>query len=321
MNESSEPFGGVPYKEFKPKFCWMSGKMIDWMDATIHLGTPFREGDTVFEGIRGYFVPEEEELYVWVLNEHLKRFFDSAKLRRMKIPYSFDEIKSALLEVIIKNEYKEDIYIQPWAFRTFKYPYYTREVMIGCWIWARPRGRLWGDKQFTGLKVGVSSWLRLPDIVAPVRAKIFANYVGNSLADMDVRALGFDVAIMLTLEGKVCEGTGENLFIVRDEKVITPTVTQGILEGITRSFILEAAHDLGYETCEREIDRSELYIADEIFLCGTGSEVVPVIEVDTYPIGDGKRGPITEKLQNIFYDTVKGKVPKYKGYLTPVYGK
>lgn len=322
-DKSNEPepelFGGVPYKRTQPKASWLDGKIIDWMDATIHLDTPFREGDTIFEGIRGYYSEEDKQLYVWLLDQHLKRFFNSAKLRRMKIPNTFDEIKSAHLEVIRKNEYKEDIYIQPWSFRTFKPPYWTREMAQSTWIWALPRQRLWGDKQFIGLKAGISSWLRLPDVVAPQRAKTFANYVGNALADQDVRNLGFDIAILLTQEGKLCEGSGENIFIVRDDKVITPSITEGILEGITRAFLLEAVRDLGYDVVERVVDRSELEIADEAFFCGTGSEIVPLIEVDNYPIGEGKRGPITEKIQDMFFDAVRGKVSKYKKYLTPVY--
>jgi len=315
--EPKYPLVGGFRKDFKPGFCWMNGKIIDWMDANIHIDTPTSRGEVIFEGIRGYWVPEEEQLYVWFLNEHLRRLFNSAKIRRMRIPYSFDEMKSALLETIVSNEYKEDTYVQPWVFRTFKYPYYTMEVTTGCCVFATPRARKFGDKQFTGIKAGISSWLRLPDIVSPSRAKCYGNYIGNTLADIDIKASGFDAAIMLTLEGKVSEGTGDNIFIVREGKVITPSITQGILEGVTRAFILKAARDLGYDSCEREIDRSELYVADEIFLCGTGTEIVPIIRVDTVDVGE--RGPITEKLQRTLYDAIRGKISKYKCHLTPAY--
>lgn len=319
MTDSIGDLEDTPFFNTQPKKSWMNGEVIDWMDATIHLDSIFREGDTVFEGIRAYSESGKDQVNVWLLDQHLKRFYESMKIRRMELPYSYNEVKTAIIEMIKLNEFRRDVYIQPWAFRTFKHPYYTRERDMGCWIWVRPRGRFWGKRQIIGITAGISSWSRIPDSVSPPRAKVFGGYIGGWLADTEVRNLGFDNAILLTQEGKLCEGFGENTFIVRDGNVITPSITQGILEGCTRAFVLEAARDLGYQTSERVVDRSELTIAEEAFFCGTGGEIVPIIEVDKYAIGDGKRGPITEKIQNTYYDTVRGKVPEYRKYLTPVY--
>src|SRR6202011_2390363 len=276
-------------------------------------------GTGVFEGIPGCWTPEHEQLFILKLREHYRRMQNSAKVLKLKIPMTLDELCKTSIELVRKNNFRQDVYLRPLAFKS------SEEIGVRLHnlkdsfaIYVTPFGNYVDIER--GIRCMVSSWRRIDDNVAPPRAKITGIYVNSALAKTEAMDNGFDEAIMLTQDGHVCEGSAENIFLVRDGKVYTPPTSDNILEGLTRLAMIELLRkELDMEVVERSIDRSELYIADEIFLCGTGAQISPVRSEERRPIGDGQVGPVVSQLQKLYFDIVRGRSGKYRNWLTPVY--
>jgi branched-chain amino acid aminotransferase len=307
-------------KEQGQYWVYLDGEVKRYADAKVGLMThALQYGTGVFEGIRGYWSPEHEQLFLLKLREHYRRMQNSVKVLKLKIPMNLDELCETSIELIRRNNFRQDVYIRPFAFKS------SEEIGVRLHnlkdsfaIYVTPFGNY--VEVDGGIRCMVSSWRRIDDNVAPARAKITGIYVNSALAKTEAMENGFDEAIMLTQDGHVCEGSAENIFLIRDGKVLTPPIYDNILEGLTRLAMIELLRkELDIEVVERSIDRSELYIADEIFLCGTGAQISPVIEVDRRPVGDGQVGPVVSKLQKLYFDIVRGHSPKYRNWLTPVY--
>lgn len=301
----------------KIKLVTINGELMPLKDAKISIMAPgLTFAATVFEGLRAYWNEEKQELFVFRMEEHLNRLLDSMKLLRFGEHPSINTLREQLLENIRSNEYQEDIYIRlqayidDWGSMLVKGPVSTSIVSY-------PRPRL--NAFETGRNFAVSSWRRLDDNASPPRAKASGNYINSRLAGMEARESGYDGAIILTAAGKVSEGPGGCIFIVRNGVLITPGVTSGILESLTRDSILRMALETGQAAETRDVDRTELYIADEIFYCGTGQEITPVISVDRIPAGDGKPGKITRAMQALYDNQVRDIAPENRDWRTPVY--
>ena len=302
----------------KIKLVTVNGEHMPLGDAKVSIMAPgLTFAATVFEGLRAYWNEEKQELFVFRLDEHLKRLLDSMKLLRFGEHPSIDNLRKQLLENIHANEYREDIYIRlqayidDWGNMIAKGPVSTSIVSY-------PRPRL--DAFETGRSFAVSSWRRLDDNASPPRAKASGNYINSRLAGMEAKESGYDGAIILTAAGKVSEGPGGCIFLVRNGVLITPGVTSGILESLTRDSILRMALETGQAAETRDVDRTELYIADEIFYCGTGQEITPIISVDRIPAGDGTPGKITRAMQALYDNQVRDIAPEHRDWRTPVYG-
>ncbi|WP_414469999.1 branched-chain amino acid transaminase [Methanobacterium sp. ACI-7] len=295
---------------------WFNGELVDWKDANIHvLSHVVHYGSSVFEGIRCYNTKNGPA--VFRLREHIQRLLNSGKIYRMDIPYTVDELCDAVIETIKENNLK-DCYIRPIAFRGYKelgvYPLNCPlDTVIAAWEW----GKYLGEEAIeNGVDLGVSTWRRMAPNTLPNMAKAGANYMNSQLAKMESVFNGFDEAIMLDYSGNVSEGSGENIFLVKDEVIYTPHSSLSILSGITRDSVIKIAEDMGIEVNDEPIPREMLYLADEIFLTGTAAEITPVRSVDQIKIGSGKRGPITEKLQSKFFNVVEGAEEDKHGWLT-----
>ncbi|MBO8141065.1 MAG: branched-chain amino acid transaminase [Firmicutes bacterium] len=302
------------------RFAFLQGRLVPMEEAKISVMThAFMYGTACFEGIRAYWNEGDGQMYVFRMTEHYRRLLNSCKILRIDPAYGLEDLNRITLELLRKNGDRQDMYLRP--------IYYKSGEDIGprlagvaddFLLFAMPMGAYLDLSK--GLKVRVSSWTHLSDNTIPMRAKINGAYVNAALAKTEAMDDGYDEAIFLTKEGKVSEGTAENLFIVRDGRVITTPVTADILEGITRVTVMELVREeLGLPVVEREIDRTELYLADEAFFVGTGAQVSPIAEIDRRLIGDGKPGPITRQLQELYFDVVRGRVPKYRHWCTPVY--
>jgi len=307
-------------KEQAQYWVYLDGEVKRYADAKVGLMThALQYGTGVFEGIRGYWSPEHEQLFVLKLREHFRRMQNSVKVLKLKIPMNLDELCQTSVELIRRNNFRQDVYIRPFAFKS------SEEIGVRLHnlkesfaIYVTPFGN-YVDVD-GGIRCMVSSWRRIDDNAAPARAKITGIYVNSALAKTEAMENGFDEAIMLTHDGHVCEGSAENIFLLRDGKVFTPPTNDNILEGLTRLAVIELLRkELDMEVVERSIDRSELYVADEILLCGTGAQISPVIDVDHRPIGDGQVGPMVSRLQKLYFDIVRGRSNKYRSWLTPVY--
>ena len=307
-------------KEQGQYWVYLDGEVKRYADAKVGLMThALQYGTGVFEGIRGYWSPEHEQLFVLKLREHYRRMQNSVKLLKLKIPMNLDELCETSIELIRRNNFRQDVYIRPFAFKS------SEEIGVRLHnlkdsfaIYVTPFGNY--VEVDGGIRCMVSSWRRIDDNVAPARAKITGIYVNSALAKTEAMENGFDEAIMLTHEGHVCEGSAENIFLLRDGKAYTPPTSDNILEGLTRLGMIELLrNELKVEVIERSIDRSELYVADEIFLCGTGAQISPVVDVDHRPVGDGQVGPVVDRLQKLYFDIVRGRNDKYRHWLTPVY--
>lgn len=295
---------------------WMDGEIINWKDAKIHaLSHVVHYGSSVFEGIRAYY--NDKGTAIFRLEDHIERLFDSAKIYKMNIPYTKSEISDAIIDLIHINNIKS-CYIRPIVYRGYgelgvnplNCPV---NVLIAVWEWGSYLGE---EGMRNGINVGVSSWRKPAPDTLPVLAKTSANYMNSQLAKMEAIDHGYDEAIMLDYDGFVAEGSGENIFIVEEDKITTTSLCSSILNGITRQSIIKLSEYLGYEISIEKISRERLYLADEIFFTGTAAEVIPIRSVDSRIIGNGKRGPVTEKLQKNFFDIVKNKTDDILNWLT-----
>lgn len=302
------------------KLIWHNGQMIPWEQATVHvMAHALHYGSSVFEGIRVYRTPEGPQ--VFRLTDHMQRFYDSAKIYRMPIPYERDELIEVCKQLITANDLTNGAYLRPIAFRGYgepglaPKPDHKVDVAIAAWEWGAYLG---ADGLENGVDVCVSSWQRVAPNTIPALAKAGGNYLSGQLISTEAKRLGFDEGIALSTDGTVSEGAGENLFMIRDGRIITPPATSSILTGITRDSITRLARRLGLVVEEQAIPREALYLADEIFLTGTAAEVTPVRSVDRIVIGPGHRGPVTTKLQNAFFGLFSGETEDSDGWLEPV---
>ena len=300
--------------------CYFGGKIVLMRDARVSVAAPgLNYGTGCFEGIRAYWNPEHEQLYALKLREHYERLSQSCRMLKIDLSQTVDELCEITLEVLRRNGYREDVYIRPLAFKGGNsIKLILRGVPDELAIFTFPFGDYVDIS--AGLSVQVSSWRRISDNSIPARSKVTGAYINSALAVDDALAAGFDEAIFLTQDGHVSEGSSCNVFLLRGGKLVTPPVTADILEGITREAVMQVARDiLRMEVVEREVDRSELYVAEEIFFCGTGVQVSPVTRVDGRPIGAGHPGEITLRLQRAYFEAVRGQDPRYSDWLTAVY--
>ncbi|MCC6179195.1 MAG: branched-chain amino acid transaminase [Chloroflexi bacterium] len=305
------------------EYVWLNGQLEPWDSATLHVSAVGASGHfNVFEGIKGYATHDGRDLNVFGLREHLRRLAESMKITRMAPPYSVDDLTAATLSLLRRNDTRVDTYIRPVAFFSgLEHADFSLQLdaVPEVLIWTRPfKTRLGTERR---LSCQVSSWTRITDNQMPPRVKTMSNYQNNRLAALQARADGYDTAIMLGPDGKVSEGPGACLVILRDGVAITPPVTAGILESVTRAVILRLlGEELGIRVVERPVDRTELYVADEAFFCGTGWEILPVTSFDRMPVGDGAMGPITAQVDALYLDIVRGGRPDYSDWLTNVHG-
>ena len=301
------------------KFIWHEGRLVPWEQATVHvLSHALHYGSSVFEGIRVYQTPIGAVGFR--LTDHVRRLFHSAKIYRMKIPYSREAITAACRDVVRENGLK-GAYIRPIAFRGYgelgvagniEQP---ASVSIAAWEW----GSYLGEGALEqGVDVCVSSWQRVAPNTVPALAKAGGNYLSSALVTLEARRLGYAEGIALSVDGYVSEGAGENLFLVQNGKLYTPPVAASILSGITRDTVARLAESLGLQVLEQNIPRELLYIADEVFLTGTAAEITPVRSVDKITVGEGKRGPITERLQKLFFGLFDGSTVDRWNWLEPI---
>jgi branched-chain amino acid aminotransferase len=298
---------------------YLDGGFVPMDEAKISIAThAFNYGTGCFEGIRGYWNPEHEQIYLVKLNHHFRRLLNSTKLFRIDLGLDAQRLCDIAVEVVARSGYREDVYVRPIAYKAspvIKVGLLNLQDAFCCF--SAPMGAYFDIEK--GLSVTVSGWRRNDDNAIPARAKATGGYINAALAIADAQEAGFDEAILLTQDGHVSEGSAANIFLVMNGKLITPAVADDILVGITRGAIMELAEKLGVPVAERRIDRTELYVADEIFLCGTGVQVAPVTKVDGRKIGDGKMGEITRSIQDLYLSAVHGEVEEYKNWLTPVY--
>ncbi len=297
---------------------WFNGKMIEWQDAKIHvMSHVIHYGSSVFEGFRCYNTVNGPALFR--LQDHIRRLFDSAKIYRIPMPFSKDVIEQACIDVVKVNNLQE-AYMRPVVFRGYGSlgvdPKDTpTEVAVAALAW----GKYLGDEGITvGVDVRVSSWNRARPNTLPAMAKCGANYMNSQLINLEAKADGYMEGIGLDSYGYVSEGSGENIFVIRDNRIYTPPLSSSILPGITRDCVIKLAEDFGYKVEEITIPRECLYIADEVFFTGSAAEVSPIKSIDRIPIGEGRRGPITEKIQKRFFGILTGEFEDKYSWLTPV---
>ena len=303
----------------KAEVIWFNGEFVPWDEAKVHvLSHVLHYGSSVFEGIRAY--KTERGPAVLGLMPHIDRLFFSAKVIRMEIPYSKQEIAEAIKATIRRNRH-EACYIRPLVFRGYDslgvFPLNCPvETVIATWEWGAYLG---AGALEQGVDVGVSSWRRMAPDTLMAMAKIGGQYVNSQLVVMEARARGLAEGIVLDVYGYVSEGSGENIFVIYDGVIYTPPLSASILGGITRRIVLQLAEDLGYPVREQNIPREMLYAADEVFFTGTAAEITPIRTIDGLPVGAGGRGPITKQLQDEFFAIIEGRKPDRHGWLTPVY--
>jgi len=303
-----------------PNFAFFKGRIVPYGEAKIGVLThTFNYGTGVFGGLRGYWNADEEQLFIFRPYDHYRRFIESAKLLLMELPYSEADLVQSTIQLLKTEDYRTDCYVRPIS-------YFSDEI-IGVklhglhpdvTIVSIPFGSYVPNEEES--HVTISSWKRVDDNMIPARGKIAGAYVNSALVKTDALRSGFDEAIVLNQEGHISEGSAENIFLIRKGIACTPPVTENILEGITRRTVIMLLRDeMGIEVVERSIDRTEVYLAEEAFFCGTGVQIAAITGVDHRRIGTGKIGPITDKLRQLYFDIVRGKNPKYRELCVPVY--
>ncbi len=302
------------------KYMSLNGKVVPTEDARLHILSPaIKYGANVFEGIRGYWNADKNEMYVFRLIEHLQRLRFSMKVMRFAESYSIDYVKQCILELIQANKLREDTYVRLFAYVDQPDGDMTAAGPVGMAIAATPKGRRAKDNN--GVNVAVSSWVRINDNAMPPRIKCVANYNNGRLAWMQAKADGYDNVILLTQRGMVAEGPGACLYIVRDGVPTTSTVASDILESVTRRTVMQIFKQyMGLQTIERDIGRTELYAAEEAFYCGTGHEILPIVSIDRHPVDEGKVGALTQALWDKYQGLVRGQIDDHVEWRTPVYG-
>ena len=304
-----------PYAFFKGEFVPLAEAKVGIMTHALNYGT------AVFEGIRGNWNEDEAQIYLFRYEEHYQRLGKSCRILNLTLPHSIDELCQMTVKLVEMCGFKEDIYVRPMVYQSSEVlGVRSHDLENDFFMFVAPFGPYFSGDQ--GIRCCVSSWRRPLDTMIPPRAKVTGLYVNSALAKTEAMKNGFDEAIMLTQSGHVSEGSGENLFLVEDGKLVTPVTTDSVLIGITRNTVMEVAEkELGITTIERQVDRSELYAADEVFLTGTAAHITPVIEIDHRTIGDGKVGPTTDRLRELYVDIIRGKNKKYMSWCTPAYSK
>lgn len=307
-----------------PEWIWFNGEVVPYREATMHVMSPaVRYGLSLLEGGRGYWYDKGEQLYVIQQADHYRRLAQNARVLRIPVPVSVDEYLSATRNVIVANGFKQDVHIRTCLTVGSPEPLggdvgFAATEPIAMFIAPYAKGRLYSVS--AGVKAGISTWERVSDRSQPPRLKTGANYLNARLAKHEAQRHGYDAAILLNRKGTVAEGPGEAVMIVRDGTLIAPSVTSDCLESVTKAALLElASSELKLPTLRREIDRTELYVADEIFLCGSGAEVVPVVSIDGLSVGDGVPGPITRSLQDTYGRYATGRLPAYANRLLEIW--
>jgi len=303
----------------KPRLLNMSGKIVHYEDARVHvLSTAMKYAASVYEAMRAYWSDADQQLYVFRLREHLRRLERSAKIARIPLPADAARLERETLEIIRANGLREDLHVRLIVFVDTDDGGLASREPVGYVIAPIPTTRYF---ETAGLHVGVSSWHRTADNAIPARVKAAANYQNSRLALLQAKTDGYDDAIMLNQDGSVAEGPGYTLFLVRDDQALTPSVTSNILEGVTRSTLLTLfPESLGVTVEQREIDRTELYVADEAFFAGTAAEVTPILSIDRRPVGEGVMGPLTTKVRDAYFRAVRDGSSPHPEWRLPVYG-
>jgi branched-chain amino acid aminotransferase len=303
------------------KMLFMDGEFIPAERGFISVRAhAFAYGTGCFEGIRGYWNEEAQQVYLFRLREHYERLQRSCKILRINLPFTVEQLIEQSVELVRQNGQKQDVYLRPVAYKNEEIIGVRLEGVKDSYILtSEPMGNY---VDIGGLRCGISSWRRIDDNALPARAKVTGSYVNAAFAKTEALQNGFDEAIMLTHDGHVSEGSAENIFLLINGELVTPAPTENILLGITRETVMKLAQkEFGLRIVERQIDRTELYIADEIFLCGTGAQIAPVVSVDHSPVGSGNVGPLSQKLQDLYFDIVRGRKPEYLDWCTPVYAE
>ena len=301
---------------------FFQGEFIPMENAKIGIMThAFNYGTAVFEGIRGNWNRSQEQLYLFRPREHIERLRQSAKIMRMQLNYSDDELVKITHELALKNGYTEDVYIRPMVYKSSEaVGVRMHDLEDDFLLFVTPFGAYLDTE--IGARCMTSSWRRIDDTMIPARAKVNGLYVNNAMAKTEAQLNGFDEAIMLNVDGHISEGSGENIVMIKGGTIITPPPQDNILEGITLETVLSVAQkDLNLPIVRRSIDRSELYIAEEVLMTGTAAHVTPVTEVDRVPVGSGKPGPISKKLQDTYFQIVTGELADYQDWVDPIYPK
>jgi branched-chain amino acid aminotransferase len=300
-----------------PTYLLMNGDLVAYADAKVHvLTTALKYGACVFEGLRAYWNEERGELYGFRLRDHFQRLVESLRICRMASPLDPDGYTADLVRLMRANNLRENLHIRVSAYVDDDDGSLASVGPISIAMAAMPMSRYF-EKE--GLDAQVSSWTRISDASMPPRVKAAANYHNSRLALLQARADNYDTAILLSAEGKVTEGPGACMFMVRGDRLITPPVTSGVLESITRDSVMQMAPALGLTVQEREVDRTELYVADELFVCGSAAEVTPILSVDRIPVGGGQAGPNSRAIRAAYLAAVRGETPERQGWLTPVF--
>jgi len=303
-----------------PKYAYFQGGIVPIEEAKISVMThALNYGTGAFGGIRAYWNDEDEQLYIFRPLDHFQRLLNSGRLLLMDLPYTPESMLEILLELLRKENYRTNVYIRPLIYKSSTgIGVRLHDLDADFTMFALPFGSYIPNEE--GSKVTFSSWRRIDDNTIPARGKITGAYANSALIKTDAALAGFDEALVLNEDGHIAEGSAENFFIIRNGQAITPPIYSNILEGITRRTVIQLLCDeVGIPVVERQIDRTEVFLADEAFFCGTGVQIVAIAEVDHRPVGAGKLGPVVSRLRQLYFDTVRGKIPRYKEWCVPVY--
>ncbi|RMG83527.1 MAG: branched-chain amino acid transaminase [Chloroflexi bacterium] len=307
-------------QQTKPKYAFFRGEIVPFEQATVSVMThALNYGTGVFGGLRGYWNDDEEQLFIFRPHDHFKRLIQSAHIMRMKVKYTPDELTNILAELLRKEQYREICYIRPLVYKSQELiGVRLHDIEDDITIFAIPFGRYISNEE--GIHVCFSAWRRIDDNAIPARGKVTGAYANSALIKSDAILAGYDEALVLNESGHISEASAANVFMVRNGVVYTPPVSANVLEGIVRRSIIELMRkELGLQVIEREIDRTEIYICDELFLCGTGVQIAAITKIEHRPIGDGTMGTVTKQIRDLFFDVVAGKVATYRHWLHPVY--